>query len=274
MHADRNIDRHQWQPLISAERERHLVTAAQDGDAQARAELVDTFMPLIGSVARRYRSYPGVERAELLQEGVVGLLRAVDRFDPKLETPFWPYAGWWVRQAMQQLVSELARPVVLSDRAARRLARLRDARREALTTSRREPAREKLAAGAGVPVEQVDHLVAVDQTPRSTDEAITSHDGSSGTLGDLLADPFAESEYDRVLTSIECEKVIALLARLTERERMILRARHGFDGEEQTLREIGERLGITAERVRQVEQQALGKLAAALGAHAQPAQAA
>jgi RNA polymerase sigma factor (sigma-70 family) len=267
-------DRQQLRSPVSAERERRLVTAAQEGDAQARAELVNVFMPLVASVARLYRSTPGVERVELLQEGVVGLLRAVERFDPELGTPFWAYAGWWVRQAMQQLVSELTGPIVLSDRAARHLARIRNARRQALAESGREPSREQLAASAGVPAEHVDHLVAVDRPPRSTEDAVTTEDGAAGTLGDLLADPLAESEYDRVLTAIECENVVPLLAGLSERERMILRARHGFDGEEQSLREIGERLGISGERVRQVEQQALGKLAAAIHANTQPAEAA
>jgi RNA polymerase primary sigma factor len=131
MSTHTNVDRQQSRSPVSAELERQLVTAAQAGDAQARAELVDRFMPSIASVARLYRFTPGVERVELLQEGVVGLLRAVERFDPKLGTPFWAYAGWWVRQAMQQLVSELTAPTVLSDRAARHLARLRHARRQA-----------------------------------------------------------------------------------------------------------------------------------------------
>jgi RNA polymerase sigma factor (sigma-70 family) len=96
--------------------ERELVVAAKECRGEARGALLEAFTPLIGSVARGYRGASGVGRAELMQEGVVGLLRALERYDPELETPFWAYASWWVRQAMQQLVSELSRPVVVPDR--------------------------------------------------------------------------------------------------------------------------------------------------------------
>jgi RNA polymerase primary sigma factor len=105
--------------------ERELVLAAKECRGEARGALIEAFTPLIGNVARGYRGASGVGRAELMQEGVVGLLRALERYDPELETPFWAYASWWVRQAMQQLVSELSRPVVVPDRAARQLACVR-----------------------------------------------------------------------------------------------------------------------------------------------------
>jgi RNA polymerase primary sigma factor len=105
--------------------ERELVLAAKECRGEARGALLEAFTPLIGNVARGYRGASGVGRAELMQEGVVGLLRALERYDPELETPFWAYASWWVRQAMQQLVSELSRPVVVPDRAARQLACVR-----------------------------------------------------------------------------------------------------------------------------------------------------
>src|SRR5262245_36798122 len=113
----------------SEEVRRRLVIAAQAGDRGARHELIAACMPLIMHAARGYRRQGMVERAELAQEGVVGVLRALERFDPELGTPFWGYASWWVRQAFQQLVSELTGPVVLSDRAARQLARLKHAER-------------------------------------------------------------------------------------------------------------------------------------------------
>ena len=112
---------------LGAGEERRLVLAAKVGDADARGRLVEALMPLIASVARPYRQSARVERLELLQEGVVGLLRALERYDPDRGVPFWAYASWWVRQAMQQVVSELNRPVVLSDRALRQISRLRDA---------------------------------------------------------------------------------------------------------------------------------------------------
>jgi RNA polymerase sigma factor (sigma-70 family) len=146
----------------SQREERQLVMAAKNGDASARARLVEAFMPLIATAARTYRS-AHVQHLELLQEGIVGLLRALERYDPARGVPFWGYATWWVRQAMQQLVAELTRPVVLSDRALRHLARLKQAHRDALRERGREPGRDELAARAGLSLEQVDELLATER---------------------------------------------------------------------------------------------------------------
>src|SRR4051812_36431491 len=126
-------------PALPVDLERELVAAAQSGEARARARLVEAFTPLIASVARVYRDSPRIDRVELLQEGVIGLLRALERYDASRGTPFWAYAAWWVRQAMQQLVAELTGPVVLSDRALRRLSRIKDAHRRAMLDGGREP---------------------------------------------------------------------------------------------------------------------------------------
>ena len=246
--------------------EAELVHAAQRGDQQARARLVEAFMPLIASVARMYRSSVRVERQELLQEGVVGLLRALHRYEPDQEVPFWGYASWWVRQAMQQLVSELTGPVVLSDRALRHLSKLRDAHAQAVQQTGREPKRGELIQRSGLSGEQVDDLLSVSLAPRSIDEPVHADHRTVGTLGELLVDPLAEGEYECVLNAIETDELLALLAGLSDRERDILRARYGLDdGHEETLREISGRLGLSAERVRQLEERALGKLAAAAG---------
>jgi RNA polymerase sigma factor (sigma-70 family) len=246
--------------------ERALVLAAKEGDREATAALVEEFMPLIASVARNYRQSARVERIELLQEGVVGLLRALERYDPALGTPFWAYASWWVRQAMQQLVAELTRPVVLSDRALRSLSRVRGAYEEGLRSSGREPGRDQLAAATGIGRGQIDDLLAVDARPASLAAPIAvGDDGAIGTLGDLLVDPLAEGEYERVLEAMEQEELVSLLAGLSERERSILRARFGLGREEESRREIAEQQGVSAERVRQIEERALGKLAASAG---------
>jgi RNA polymerase primary sigma factor len=248
---------------ISERNEEALVRRAQAGDVDARAQMVQTFMPLIASVARTYRTGLAVQRVELLQEGVVGLLRALERFDPDRGVPFWGYAAWWVRQAMQQLVAELTGPTVLSDRALRHLARLKEAHAEAVRETGRRPTRDELVERTGLAGDQVDDLLAAERSPRSLDEPVEHEDGALGSFGELLADPTAADVYERVLETIAGQQLLALLSGLSDREREILRARHGLDGEAQGLRAIGERLGLSPERVRQIEQRASGKLAAA-----------
>jgi len=253
-------------PVLHASIERELLAAAREGDAGARARLVEAYLPVIASMARLYRS-GRIQRVELLQEGVVGLLRALERFDPDRGVPFWGYASWWVRQAMQQLVAELTRPVVLSDRALRQLARVKQAHREALQGSRREPTRRELAERSGLTIEQVDDLLATEGPPRSLEAPADGDESQLGAFGELLVDPLAEGEYERVLDAIEAEELHALLAGLTDREREILRGRYGLDDEEElSLRGLGERLGLSGERIRQIEARALGKLAAVIGA--------
>jgi RNA polymerase primary sigma factor len=247
---------------LPAAAERRLVHAATAGDPQARAELVEAFLPLIGSVARNYRASPRVTRVELMQEGVVGLLRALERYDPDTGTPFWAYASWWVRQAMQQLVSELTRPVVLSDRALRQLSQLKEAYSE-LQQSGGPPTLRQLAERTGVDPDQLANLIAADRPPKGLEEPLEGEEGAIGTFGELIADPLAEDEYERVVSHLAAQELRGLLSGLSERERVVLRARFGLDGETQSLRELAGQLGVSAERVRQLENRALGKLRAA-----------
>jgi RNA polymerase sigma factor (sigma-70 family) len=250
-------------PRLPLSTERRLVKAAKGGDRQAREELVEAFLPLIAGAARVYRGSSSISRVELMQEGVVGLLRALERYDPALGVPFWGYATWWVRQAMQQLIAELTRPTVLSDRALRHLAHLKRAHGHYLQAHGHEPTGDQLASDTGLTPAQVGELLALERTPQSMDEPVRGTDGELGAFGELLADPLAEDAYERLLDSSEIEQVRALLGSLNERERMILRARYGLDGPEQSLRDVGERIGLSAERVRQIENRALGKLRAA-----------
>ena len=217
-------------------------------------------MPLIGGVARIYRGSRAVERMELMQEGVVGLLRALERYDPRRGTPFWAYASWWVRQAMQDLVAELSRPVVLSDRALRKLARIKDARREYVQAHKKEPSTAELATKTALPSDQVEKLIVAERTPRAFEGPLGDNENSDATLGDLLADPLGEDEYERVDRRIEVEELRSLPSELCERERLILKARYGLDCPEQTLRELAGGLQLSAERVRQIEERALEKL--------------
>jgi RNA polymerase primary sigma factor len=245
--------------------ERRLVMAAKHDERQ-RAILMDTFVPLIASVARIYRGSSAVDRGELMQEGAVGLLRALQRYDPALDTPFWAYASWWVRQAMQQLVSELGRPVVLSDRAVRQLARIKDAQREHLQAHGKEPTPLDLATSTGLGRDQVERLIAAERKPRGLEEPINGDEGVVGSFGDLLADPRAEDAYDRVPTRLEVGELPGMLGVLTDRERMVVGGRYGLGGRpERTLRDLATSLGVSAERVRQIEQVALDKLRAEAG---------
>jgi RNA polymerase sigma factor (sigma-70 family) len=250
-------------PRLPASVERRLVLAAQGGERQAREELVEAFLPLIAGVARIYRGSGAITRVELMQEGVVGLLRALERFDPDRGVPFWGYASWWVRQAMQQLVAELTKPMVLSDRTLRQLAAVKRAHGAFVQAHGRDPTGAELASDTGLDQVVIGDLLAVERVPHSLDQPVSGADGEVGAFGELLVDPLATDSYEQLLDHSEIEQVRALLGSLNERERVVLRRRYGLDGPEQSLREVGDGLGLSAERVRQIEQRALGKLRSA-----------
>ena len=239
--------------------DRFALVLAAKVDPGRREELIEEFRPLIATVARPYCRHGSIERQELMQQGVVGLLEALKRYDPSLGTPFWAYASWWVRQAMQQVTSELDGPIVLSDRARRSLSRLAAARRALLQEQRREPTRTELAAAAKLDVSHVESLLAARGPARALEERIG--DGDDGfCLGDLLADPRAEDEFELVARRAAAEGVPALLALLSDRERLVVSRRFGLDGEACTLRDIAGDLDLSAERVRQIEEGALERL--------------
>ena len=243
---------------LSPQRERDLVVATEGGSKAACRELVEAFLPAIARLARQADPTRRVDRVELVQEGVAGLLLAVKRYDARMETPFWAYASFWVRKAMRELLAELAGPVALTDHAVRGLVRVKGARREYVQAHGVEPTRSELAAATGFTPAQLDSLLASERAAQSLDEPL----GGGATVGDMLADPLAEDEYERVLDRIEQrESVRDLTAALDDRERSVLWGHYGLNQAPQTLSEIGAALGLTAERVRQIEAGALREAA-------------
>lgn len=252
---------------LTASQERDLIIAVECGDSEACRKLVEVFLPAIARLARGFESEVA-ELRELLQEGVAGLLFAARRYDAGLNTPFWAYASFWVRKAMQEFVAELARPVSLSDRAVRDLARIRSARREHQQTHRAEPTSEELSRATGLTRVQLEHLQATERAPRAIEDRVGADVESTATVGDTIVDPAAELPYQQVLDEVELGYVRDLTDELDERERAVVRAHYGLGERQQTLREIGAGLGLTAERARQIEAAALSKLRERL---AQPA---
>jgi RNA polymerase sigma factor (sigma-70 family) len=236
-----------------------LAAAALAGDAAARESLIDRFLPLIASIARSYR-VEGLEPADLVQEGVLGLLRALQRYDPD-RGPFGAYAVSWIRQGLQELRSDFMRPLRLPPRAVRQLAQLKSEHSRFYAAERREPTLDELAERTGIERVQVDALLRADADTRLLSTPVTGVEGEVGILGDLIHDPLSAEVYENVLDSIAGTQIKELLGRLSEREREIVEARFGFgDRQAERLSEIGERLGISAERVRQLEERALAKL--------------
>jgi RNA polymerase primary sigma factor len=243
------------------------VIAAECGDSAACRRLVEVFLPAIANLARGFQR-SRLDRRELLQEGVSGLLFAARRYHSELETPFWAYASFWVRKAMQELVAQLTRPVALSDRAVRDLTHIRRARNESLQTEGKEPTTEELSAATGLAPAHIESLLATERMPRGLEDRLSAGDASSPAIGETIVDPVAEQAYENVLDDLEIDGVLDLTTRLEERERAVIRSHYGLGQEARTLSEIGAGLGLTAERARQIEAAALTKLRQAL---AQPA---
>ena len=239
-----------------------LARRAQAGDQASREELIRRLLPLVHSTARRYRT-EGLEQADLLQEGIVGLLRALQRFDPERGVPFAAFATWWIRQSLQEARSDFMRPLRLPPKALRQLSQLKSEHQRIYEGERRSARVAELAERTNIELEQAEALMVADARERSLDEPVGGMDAELGTLGDLLDDPLSAAAYEDVVDAVAGEQLRALLSRLTEREREVVGARFGFDVPAEKLSEVGERLGISAERVRQIEERALAKLRSA-----------
>jgi RNA polymerase sigma factor (sigma-70 family) len=236
-----------------------LVRRAQAGDTAAREQLIGRLLPLISSLTRRFRT-EGLDQTDLVQEGIVGLLRALERYDAHRGVPFAAYATLWIRQSLQDARSDFIRPFRLPPKALRQLSQLKSEHQRIYQAERRSAGIAELAERTKVELDQAHALAAADARVRSLDEPLAGEAGEVGALGDLLEDPLSADAYEQVVETVAGEQLRALLSRLTDREREVVRARFGFDGEPERLVAIGERLGVSAERVRQIEERALAKL--------------
>ena len=244
---------------VSDDQATTLAIRARAGDRSAREQLIERLLPLVSSYARRFPT-EGLEQTDLLQEGVVGVLRALDRYQPELGVPFPAFATWWIRRSLQDARSDFMRPFRLPPKALRQLSQLKSEHQRIYQSERRSASVAELAGRVDIDVDQARSLRAADAQVRSLDETIDGSDGEIGSLGDLLADPLSAQAYEDVIDTVAGEQLRALLTRLTDREHDVVRARFGFDGDAERLVDIGERLGLSAERVRQIEDRALAKL--------------
>src|ERR671918_676215 len=244
--------------LLTHAEEVDLSRRARTGDKRARQRLIEKNLRLVVSVAKRYRDN-GLPFEDLIQEGNIGLMKAVERFDPDKGFRFSTYATWWIRQAIGRGVADKGRTIRLPSHLMDTLATLSRSSSTLLKSLGREPTADELAADTGIPLEKVEAALRAAPDLVSLSAAV-GEDGDH-ELGDLLADPTGEAPFDAAVAAIEREDLRALLGHLDERERQILSLRFGLlDDQPLTLDEVGRRFNLTRERIRQIEAKALTKL--------------
>ena len=232
---------------------------ARDG-RRSHDRMVETNLRLVVSVARRYRA-PGIGFPDLVQEGNLGLLRAVDRFDPTKGYRFSTYATWWIRQTIGRGVTQQSRTIRLPSHLVELLGRARRAERELLQQLGRDPTPEEVAAKVEVPVERLEELRRQAQAPSSLDAPVGEDAGAS--MGDLLPDDQVAMPSDVASAALLADDLRTALEALDERDQTILEARFGLSGQQpRTLESVANELGLTRERVRQLEVRALARLRA------------
>jgi RNA polymerase primary sigma factor len=249
-------------PLLTAAEEVELAKQIERGDAAAKERMINSNLRLVISIAKRYQGHD-VPLGDLVQEGVIGLNRAVEKFDWRRGFKFSTYATWWIRQACQRAISNLSKTIRVPTHVHERRLKLARVRAELVAQLDREPTREELAEAASFSLQHVDEALDAADAPVSLNQRVGSEEESE--LGDLFGDPSAEDPASEALDSIRRLEVRRAVAQLPESERRVLELRFGLDGDAQTLETIGKELGVTRERIRQLESDALAHLEAELG---------